>query len=54
MVSSVSAKDEICFLRVCHHVSKAVYCISDIWKIDRKLIGILTYLLHGAESFLRS
>ena len=25
MDSSVSAKDEICFLRVCHHISNAVY-----------------------------
>jgi len=25
MDSSVSAKDEICFLRVCHHISNAQY-----------------------------
>jgi hypothetical protein len=28
MDSSVSPKDEIWFLRVCHHVSNAVYIIS--------------------------
>ena len=26
MDSSVSPKDEISFLRVCHHISNAVYC----------------------------
>jgi len=25
MDSSVSLKDEICFLRVCHHISNAIY-----------------------------
>jgi hypothetical protein len=28
MDSSVSPKDEICFLRVCHHISNAVYCAN--------------------------
>jgi len=29
MDSSVSPKDEICFLRVCYHISKAVYLLLE-------------------------
>jgi len=36
MDSSVSAKDEIWFLRVCHHVSNAVYVVMK-WKgVERR------------------
>ena len=33
MDSSVSPKDEICFLRVCHHISNAVYFSADIIRV---------------------
>jgi len=32
MDSSVSPKDKIWFLRVCHHISNAVYLL--IWRLD--------------------
>jgi len=32
MDSSVSPKDEIWFLRVCHYISKAVYLGEKTWK----------------------
>jgi len=46
MDSSVSAKDEIWFLRVCHHVSNAVYAaysvagtVPRLWA-ESSLVGI--------------
>ena len=45
MDSSVSAKDEIWFLRVCHHVSNAVYTNTKTahpaGKIERKIFDRL-------------
>jgi hypothetical protein len=32
MDSSISPKDEICFLRVCHHISNAVYEVPQHWR----------------------
>jgi len=36
MDSFVSPKDEIWFLRVCHHISNAVYC--RLFVLDRQLL----------------
>ena len=38
MDSSVSQKDEIWFLRVCHHISNTVYQAEELKKVKRKIV----------------
>jgi len=45
MDSSVSPKDEILFLRVCHHISNAVY-LAKIHKYVNAVIGNMTEVTH--------
>ena len=42
------SKDEICFLRVCHHISKAVYCLQMAWSWGE---AVSTCALLSADSW---
>jgi len=44
MDSSVSAEDEIWFLRVCHHISNAVYNISQCG-VPRVMVQVYIFYL---------
>jgi hypothetical protein len=50
MDSSISPKDEIWFLRVCHHISKAVYQQIHNLRARRPVVGsttlFYTYMIH--------
>jgi hypothetical protein len=52
MDSSVSAKDEIWFLRVCHHISTGLYNAPHLLSMVKLLDGVVletSYLHTGRE-----
>jgi hypothetical protein len=40
-------KDEICFMRVCHHISDAVYFGTDFYTHCQRKILVIASLLPG-------
>jgi hypothetical protein len=52
MDTSVSPKDEIWFLRVCHHISKAVYLLV-VLAAARKIRSLVTLLITRPEESYR-